>query len=593
MGPLKVHPTNGRYFSNGGDNPLYLTGSHTWNNLQDIWEGSDKIEFDYSAYLDFLNKNGHNFIRLWLWEHSRGMLAVSNPNIWMDPLPYQRTGPGKAVDGLSRFDLTKFNQDYFDRLRSRVEQARNRGIYVSIMLFNGWSVAKNKGGTAAGKPWSTHPFNAANNINGVNGDASGDQSGEETHELRIPAVTAIQEGYVRKVIDTVNDIDNVLYEISNESHSASQQWQYHMVDLIKTYEATKPMQHPVGMTVEYPNGNSNELYTGNADWVSPSGDINNPPTADGTKVVLSDTDHLCGICGDRSWAWKAFTRGENPIFMDAYSETTMAMAQIANDPKWTSLRWNMGYTRSYADRMDLGKVRPQNSLASTRYCLADPGMEYLVYQPNSSGFSLEMAAGEYKYEWFNPATGKVMESGTMTVNNGSEWFTPPFNGDAVLFIESEVTDPPDTITSYPYTEGFENGWGGWVNDSGDDIDWTRNSGPTPSRNTGPSGAYNGSYYIYTEASFPNYPDKTVLLVGPYFDLSDTAGAELTFWYHMYGSAMGTLNIAVSEDHENLTNVWGISGEQGNTWYQANVDLTPYSGKTITIQFTCVTGNSKK
>ena len=31
------------------------------------------------------------------------------------------------------------------------------------------------------------------------------------------AITALQEAYVRKVVDTVNDLDNVLYEISNES----------------------------------------------------------------------------------------------------------------------------------------------------------------------------------------------------------------------------------------------------------------------------------------------------------------------------------------------------------------------------------------
>jgi hypothetical protein len=81
------------------------------------------------------------------------------------------------------------------------------------------------------------------------------------------------------------------------------------------------------------------------------------------------------------------------------------------------------------------------------------------------------------------------------------------------------------------------------------------------------------------------------MLGPYFDLGDTAGAELTFWYHMYGSAMGTLNIEVSEDYENWTNVWSMSGDQGNTWYQANVDLTPYRGKTINIKSTGVTGSS--
>src|SRR5690606_29247875 len=138
---------------------------------------------------------------------------------------------------------------------------------VSVMLFNGFSVTKAKPSSPPGNrnPWRGHPFNAANNINGVNGDPNGDDSGEETHELAVPAVTALQEAYVRKVIDTVNDLDNVLYEISNESHGDSHSWQYHLIDLIHAYESTKPKQHPVGMTVAYPNGGNGALFASNAE----------------------------------------------------------------------------------------------------------------------------------------------------------------------------------------------------------------------------------------------------------------------------------------------------------------------------------------
>ena len=54
------------------------------------------------------------------------------------------------------------------------------------------------------------------------------------------------------------------------------------------------------------------------------------------------------------------------------------------------------------------------------------------------------------------------------------------------------------VGSYPYAEGFESGWGQWVNGTGDDIDWVRNSGPTPSSGTGPSAALSGTDYLYIE-----------------------------------------------------------------------------------------------
>ncbi|MBK8047658.1 MAG: hypothetical protein IPK16_11340 [Anaerolineales bacterium] len=97
-------------------------------------------------------------------------------------------------------------------------------------------------------PWKGHPFNQANNINGVNGDVNGDDSGSDTHTLANPQVTQYQEAFVKKVIDTVGDLDNVIFEISNESPDNSIQWQYHMIDVIKAHEATKAKQHPVGMS---------------------------------------------------------------------------------------------------------------------------------------------------------------------------------------------------------------------------------------------------------------------------------------------------------------------------------------------------------
>ena len=297
---------------------MYLTGSHTWLNLQDGVLTDPPPPFGYTAFLDFVQSQNHNFFRLWRWEQAKWAVEWYAP-YYFSPQPYQRPGPGLALDGKPKFDLTQFNQAYFDRMRQRVIEAGNRGIYVSVMLFDGWSVSFPKGSVAGSNPWLGHPFNRENNINGINGDTNNDNSGGETHQLVNAQVLARQEAYVRKVIDTVNDLDNVLYEISNESDGGSQDWQYHMISLIKSYEATKPKQHPVGMTAEWPNSDNNRLYQSAADWISPTGIPNNvagslydPPPADGRKVILNDTDHLCGICGDRVWVWESFHAWPQP-----------------------------------------------------------------------------------------------------------------------------------------------------------------------------------------------------------------------------------------------------------------------------------------
>jgi len=72
----------------------------------------------------------------------------------------------------------------------------------------------------------------------------------------VPAVTAIQEAYIKKVIETVNDLDNVLYEIANETGEFSTQWQYHMINFIKKTVGGKTATS-VGMTFQWYGGSNN------------------------------------------------------------------------------------------------------------------------------------------------------------------------------------------------------------------------------------------------------------------------------------------------------------------------------------------------
>ena len=73
-----------------------------------------------------------------------------------------------------RFDLRRFDPAYFRRLRNRVLAAKARGIYVSVMLFEGWGLQ-----WQGDWRWRSHPFHAPNNVNGIEGDANDDGSGLE------------------------------------------------------------------------------------------------------------------------------------------------------------------------------------------------------------------------------------------------------------------------------------------------------------------------------------------------------------------------------------------------------------------------------
>ena len=435
--PLQVSEINPRYFTKGDGKVIYLAGSHTWNNLVDMTNDDSLQIFDYPAYLDFLTKYHHNFFRLWNWEllnwDTHANRDENAKDYAVSPFPWSRTGPGNATDGKPAFDLTRFNPEYFSRLRQRVQMAGDKDIYVAVMLFEGWGLQFSP------DAYKNHPFYPENNINDLGLDTAVNKR-LEIHELKNKKVLEVQENYVRKVLETVNDLDNVLFEISNENHPASTEWQYHMIRFIKDYEKESGNQHPVGMTFQYRGGTNQALFNSPADWISPNpegGYRDDPPAADGSRVIVADTDHLWGLGGNPDWIWKSFTRGMNVLFMDPYQRTVLT---ISKSDEWLdTMRRNLGYTLDYAQKMDLAHMLPSGNLCSSGYCLANKGKEYLIYNPKDSAVNVDLsdADGAFKVEWFNPSNGET----TATDNSNGGTFTsfnPPFHSDfSILYLKHE------------------------------------------------------------------------------------------------------------------------------------------------------------
>lgn len=489
VGPLVVSDKNPRYFTTGSGNAaegqaVYLTGSHVWNNFHDgQGPGPDCAEtperFDYEAYLQFLLDHGHNLIRLWRWEHIKSQ-PVGTHHLCMTPQPWVRSGPGMAKDGKPKFDLESLDQAYFDRLRSRVVTAGERGIYVAVMLFEGFALHL----SMAPDNIEGHPFYHANNANGI-----GITSINDYQVLPLdPRVQACQEAYIRKVVDTVHDLPNVLYEVANESTGGgsvdqafseliglsnppewgdSTAWQYGVINFIKRYEQEQGYDpRPIGMTMQYPVANQTKvndpLFNSPADWISPGYDdeifsggrhpmepgsppshwYDNPPAASGGKVILTDTDHYAAGMGEVLWAWKSFLRGHNPILMDfGLSEgVNVEASENSQYAAFEPVRYAMGDTLRYAELIDLLNMEPHGELSSTGYLLANPGREYLALQPDETGdpFTVELARGSYKVQWYSINQRETKDAGKIkTWDEGSIPFTAPFAeaGPTVLYLK--------------------------------------------------------------------------------------------------------------------------------------------------------------
>lgn len=461
VAPLTVS-ANSHYFQDGHGVAITLNGSQTWNTLQDWGMGGAPQPLDFNAFVRFLGAHHHNFTLLWTVEIPRACglptTAASPPDISISPLPYARTGPGKATDGGLKFDLTKFDPEFFRRLRARTEALNRAGIYAGVYLFTGEFLnvfrCANDG----------YPFTHANNINDVDdGYAGTGKNGTGSTDMTAPnAITRIQDGYVEKVIDTLNDEPNVLWIVSEEASSKSLWWNQHQIAHIRDYEAHQRFRHPIGYAA--PIGVSDQvIYDSDADWAAPAAALS-PEDSCGAgkphcKVNVNDSDHSYygTIWRDtpqknRNYAWKNFMNGNQVLFMDPYEvywpreERNMCGTPVlgvcsAPDARWNNLRDNLGYIGRMSRKLNLANIAPHPALSSTGFCLAQTpgrGAEYMVYAPEGGAFTVDLSAmpgsRTLSVTWLNPATGEEIHGKPVAAGSTAQRFAPPFSGDAVLYL---------------------------------------------------------------------------------------------------------------------------------------------------------------
>jgi hypothetical protein len=307
-----------------------------------------------------------------------------------------------------------------------------------------------------------YPFTGANNINGIDDGYTGGPNGTGSMTMTAPnAITAFQDAYVEKVIDSLNDLPNVLWIVSEEAASNTTWWNDHQIAQIRAYEAGKTQQHPIGYAAlsGAPDG---ILYNSNADWVAPQARISpNQSCGNGhppCKVNINDSDHSYWEMWketpqqNRNYAWENFMTGNQVLFMDPYvlyyprenrnlcSSPTHAICR-APDARWEDIRKNLGYILRYSRRVNLSNVTPRSSLCSTGYCLAQTpaaGAEYLIYSPSGGPFVVDLSAmlssRTLAVEWFNPSTGTTLGEKPIPASSSSQSFTPPFSQDAILYL---------------------------------------------------------------------------------------------------------------------------------------------------------------
>ncbi|MBI5527743.1 MAG: hypothetical protein HY897_15540 [Deltaproteobacteria bacterium] len=173
-----------------GGEKIFLRGYGDYQPLTDP-------AIDIPALLDGLADRGIDFYRVWAHGYSNVGGAPGR-----DVLPFRFSG--------GKYDLTRWDATFFDRLRQFCERAKARGMIVELSLFDHWAMYN-------AQNFAPNPWNAANNVNGV---VVGETPFPGFYDTGDAALMQLQRGYVEKVVTETKDYGNIFYEIMNEAGGA-------------------------------------------------------------------------------------------------------------------------------------------------------------------------------------------------------------------------------------------------------------------------------------------------------------------------------------------------------------------------------------
>jgi len=402
---LHIHPQYSHYFQAPDGKPLLLVGDYTWGTFSDV-------DFNYKAQFVALQDNGLNFARVWLWW---GAEQFPPPDDKLHIEPFLRPGPGKANDGRPKYDLSQFNPAFFERLRHLCLAARQRGLFLHMITMDAWMLKHPH-------LWKLHAFHRDNNVNGVDGDRQNTGKGTDGQQgfcsLGNPKVLDFQKAYLRKLVDTVNEFDNILIEIANENYYSAE-WERHLCEFIREYERSKPHQHML-MPLDLLN-HSSVVQKWDPKIVHAAlmekRRLRQPLIFD-TDWIINDNDG-----GVRKAMWTAVLSGGHFNYMD---DSLEFRANPVAD-KRVALHQQISHLAAFVKELRLWEMQPDDALVRTGYAFAMASADkFVAYLPEGGAVTLDLTPfkGQLTTRWFNPREGTFAEPLSINGSQSSTFNAP-------------------------------------------------------------------------------------------------------------------------------------------------------------------------
>ena len=420
--PLSLHPDNPHYFLWRGKPTVLITSGEHYGAVLNL-------DFDYATYLKELAANKFNLTRTFpgAYVEPSGTFKISGntlaPAAGRFICPWARSSEPGYANGGNKFDLTKWDEAYFSRLKDFMAQASKSGVVVEVNFFTPFYEEN---------IWELSPVNARNNINGV-----GNIARTNVYTLdHNGGVLAVHETMVRKLVAELNGFDNLYYELCNEPYfgGVTLEWQNHIADVVAETEKWLANRHLISWNVA--NGSKKvvephpAISIFNFHYASPPNTV--AQNYGLNKVIgLNET----GFRGTnnapyRMEAWEFILAGgglyNNLDFSFSAGHERGDFLYPENQPGGgnAELRKELGALRDFINRFDFVRMKPDRSFIKScgpdkmqAYALVEPGKQYAACffsgtntVARNISATLSLTNGSYRVEWIDVISGKTAKS---------------------------------------------------------------------------------------------------------------------------------------------------------------------------------------
>lgn len=454
--PIRLHPKNPHYFLYRGKAVALITSGEHYGAVMNA-------DFDYRRYLAALAAEGMNYTRLFAGSYrevpaksfgiQRNTLAPA-PGRFVAPWARAET-PGYEGGG-NKFDLDRWNPEFFARFHDFLSEAALRGVVVEVTLFSSHYQEMH---------WKVSALNPANNVNGT---AAIDW--RKLHTLENGNILARQERYTRKLVREANAFDNVIFEIQNEPWSdrtvlarvvnpylpppardkypnsvdladeLSMAWQARAAEWIASEESALPNHHLIAQNYCNFLFPVRQLVPGisivNFHYAYPEAVLLNYGLG---KAISNDETGFLGRddAAYRRQAWNFMLSGGGVFDSLDYSFSAGREDGTDTEPNGPgggspALRRQLRVLREFLQKLPLEELAPDAHVvkhAAGVYArvLSSPGREYGMYLDGAgpSEVTLELPAGAYSGEWIDVETGNTVRAESFRHAGGARVLQSP------------------------------------------------------------------------------------------------------------------------------------------------------------------------